>query len=297
MAFVVRVPLNTASLAVQNLQADGVLKRPDSLSLEEKEEDNAHDIESHALIASLQAVHGVLNDVLDFNRMDAGKLEIVDRPFAFHRSLKSMLGGLNVAAANKDIILEVELDPNIDIVAGAALLAAAGGDPQFPDLKARDSHFDPEATVMGDEMRLRQCVQNVCSNAVKFSLAGGKIRVATKLVWPPVSVQPAAIDEKADGIDDPRRTAELSTVNLQSCSPTDLTHVVVRVEVQDHGVGIAREDVKNARLFSPYVQTEIGRSQGGKGTGLGLALLRQIVKLNDGRLGVQSRKGWVHSSL
>jgi len=45
------------------------------------------------------------------------------------------------------------------------------------------------------------------------------------------------------------------------------------------------------RLFSPYVQTEIGRRQGGKGSGLGLALVRQIVKLSNGRLGVESEAG------
>jgi hypothetical protein len=45
------------------------------------------------------------------------------------------------------------------------------------------------------------------------------------------------------------------------------------------------------RLFSPYVQTEIGRRQGGKGSGLGLALVRQIVRLSNGRLGVDSEYG------
>jgi len=45
------------------------------------------------------------------------------------------------------------------------------------------------------------------------------------------------------------------------------------------------------RLFSPYVQTEIGRRQGGKGSGLGLALVRQIIKLSNGRLGVESEAG------
>jgi signal transduction histidine kinase len=45
------------------------------------------------------------------------------------------------------------------------------------------------------------------------------------------------------------------------------------------------------RLFSPYVQTEIGRRQGGKGSGLGLALCMQIIRLCGGRLGVDSQVG------
>lgn len=68
-----------------------------------------------------------------------------------------------------------------------------------------------------------------------------------------------------------------------------LDQIVVRIEVRDAGVGIKPQDARDARLFSPYVQTEIGRYQGGKGTGLGLALVRRIVKLSGGRLGVKSK--------
>jgi signal transduction histidine kinase len=67
--------------------------------------------------------------------------------------------------------------------------------------------------------------------------------------------------------------------------------VAIRVEVSDTGCGLRPADVENNRLFSPYVQTEIGRRQGGKGSGLGLALVYQIVQLSGGRLGVESTEG------
>lgn len=63
------------------------------------------------------------------------------------------------------------------------------------------------------------------------------------------------------------------------------------MEVEDTGVGIRRKDMVDNRLFSPYVQTDIGRFQGGKGTGLGLALSKHIVRLSGGRLGVKSKLG------
>lgn len=78
--------------------------------------------------------------------------------------------------------------------------------------------------------------------------------------------------------------------------------IVVRMEVHDTGPGLRLNDVAGGKLFSPYVQTTIGKLQGGKGTGrkqiihdticqdaeleptVGLALVRQIVQLSEGRL-------------
>lgn len=110
--------------------------------------------------------------------------------------------------------------------------------------------------------------------------------------------------------------------------PPPLEWIVVRIEVTDTGCGIRPKDMVQSKLFCEYLrlsifvvwlifwveaafnQTEQGRLQGlseprilnvilgyadlsagGKGTGLGLALVRQIVKLSGGRLGLQSKVG------
>ena len=82
---------------------------------------------------------------------------------------------------------------------------------------------------------------------------------------------------------------QLSLHDSKHRGPLDT--IIVRIEVEDTGVGIRRKDMVDNRLFSPYVQTDIGRSQGGKGTGLGLALSKNIVRLSGGRLGVKSKPG------
>jgi osomolarity two-component system sensor histidine kinase SLN1 len=53
----------------------------------------------------------VLNDVLDLNRMDAGKFEIIARPYLFHKVLDSLMVPLRMAAAAKHLQLIEDLDP------------------------------------------------------------------------------------------------------------------------------------------------------------------------------------------
>ncbi|KAK0239193.1 hypothetical protein EDD85DRAFT_1022584 [Armillaria nabsnona] len=294
----VRVPLNTAILAVQNMDASGTVPRGQLL-------------EFNALEGSLSQMSKVLNDVLDFNRMDSGKFEVLMRPYAFHQVLRSMFLTLELATNARELVFETDLDMKIDDFARRAEYKALGETDENIELLLRDnpSGESTMGLVAGDENRLRQIITNLASNACKFTPKGGKLKISTRLILPEPS---AGVDgEDATKASYSRSTSldkeHEKTEHTRSLSVKELEEhnkqfggaqccferekIVVRIEVTDTGIGIPSHDMTNTKLFSAFTQTEQGRLQGGKGTGLGLALVRRIVKLSGGRLGVHSKVG------
>ncbi|PCH36400.1 hybrid sensor histidine kinase [Wolfiporia cocos MD-104 SS10] len=303
----VRVPLNTALLAVQNMEAYGSVAK-------------AQEIEFKALEGSLSMMSKVLNDVLDFNRMDSGRFESVLKPYSFHQVMRSMFVPLQLATDARGLDFVTDLDKNIDDVARRALYEALGESKAVIDKHFKDLP-DEDGIVVGDETRLRQIITNLASNACKFTPTGGKLTITTRLVLPllpqrasngdsrdipsgadndttPRSSEsgPLKYPPESDGRDGlspplPHRLSatHLTQHNTIHSAPPPVEWIVVRIEVTDTGYGIRPKDMVQSKLFSAFNQTEQGRLQGGKGTGLGLALVRQIVKLSGGRLGVKSK--------
>lgn len=105
--------------------------------------------------------------------------------------------------------------------------------------------------IRSDDKKLRQVIVNLVGNAVKFTEAGG------------VTVRAAY-------------------------TPRNETAGVMRFEVEDTGVGIAKEEI--GKLFSAFEQTESG-VKSKQGTGLGLAISREFVKLMGGDIHVESEAG------
>jgi protein-histidine pros-kinase len=103
--------------------------------------------------------------------------------------------------------------------------------------------------VFLDQQKFKQILYNLISNAVKFTGQGGQVAIRAR--------------------------------------PRDSAHF--RLEVQDTGIGIRREDLP--RLFKEFEQLESGAGRRYEGTGLGLALTRRIVELQGGSIEVKSEAG------
>ncbi|KAJ3889943.1 hypothetical protein GG344DRAFT_50604 [Lentinula edodes] len=283
----VRVPLNSALLAAQSMEASGTISK-------------ALEVEFDALMGSLTMMSQVLNDVLDFNRLDSGQFELVSKPYAFHQTIRALFIPLQMATAQKGLTLHTELDPNIDKVVARRTTYRAMGEREDIIERHLNEHPDVDGVVIGDEARFRQIITNFASNACKFTPEGGSVTVKTKLLSP--SIDDTSGQPRTDAETHDKLSASRLAQHDYHHATDDNETIVVRVEVTDTGCGIEESELAGSKLFSAFNQTERGKQQGGKGTGLGLALVRNIVKLSGGRLGVksQSNKGstfWVELPL
>lgn len=113
--------------------------------------------------------------------------------------------------------------------------------------------------LMLDELRIRQVLINLLNNAVKFTPEGGKVTLKV--------------------------THERIITQTQATPLQD----VIRFAVIDTGIGIAAENIK--KLFQPFIQIDSALNRQYNGTGLGLALVKRIVEMHGGKVGVSSELG------
>lgn len=164
-----------------------------------------------------ESLLGLLNDILDISKVEAGKLNLENIPFS-SRSLIEECATLHAQQARRK---------HIDLVTNLA-----------PDL--------PE-TFLGDPTRVRQIVNNLVSNAIKFT--------------------------------------EQGTVSIEASH----NEGIFRLDVTDTGIGMSDEGMQ--RIFSPFSQADADTTRLYGGTGLGLALCRQLVERMHGQISVESHEG------
>jgi two-component system sensor histidine kinase/response regulator len=161
----------------------------------------------------------IINDILDVSKIEAGKLKLEDISFDI-RSTVEDIAILNAANA---------LDKNIEI---CTLL-----------------HSEVPQKVIGDPYRLKQVLNNLINNAVKFT-EKGEITVTVKVT-----------KEKEDKI-------------------------LLLFEVQDTGVGISKEHLN--KIFESFSQADSSITRQYGGTGLGLSICKKLVEMMNGDISVES---------
>jgi two-component system sensor histidine kinase/response regulator len=171
--------------------------------------------------SSADSLLTVLNDILDFSKIEAGKLELESIELDLRANVEDVGSAMAFQAATKGLELIVNVEPQIT------------------------------GRVLGDPQRLRQCLVNLVSNAIKFT-QDGEIVIEVR-------------DRTGGG--------------------QPLTYF----EVRDTGIGIAEKTLDT--LFQPFVQADSSTTRHFGGTGLGLSIVRRLVELMGGEIGVSSEVG------
>lgn len=205
----IRTPLNSVLGLIQLLQ---------ETPLETSQQTLLHQIGQ-----SGQMLSRTLNELLDHAKLEAGGVELEQKPLKLRELLGSTMVMFNHPAQKAGIGLMAEVAPDV------------------PD------HF------LGDGLRLQQVMNNLLSNAIKFTERGY------------VALNISLLQERQPG------------------------EMVLMIEVQDTGIGIKKID--QARLFTPFFQSDASITRRFGGTGLGLSICKRLVTLMGGEMGVDSTPG------
>jgi PAS domain S-box-containing protein len=172
--------------------------------------------------SSARALLSLLNQLLDLSKIESGRFELESAPFRLDEVLEEATSLHAIGARAKNVQFETRLD-------------------------AVRGHW-----VLGDALRLRQILNNLLGNAVKFT-DSGSVRLEAEVM------------------------------------PESGNRRRYRIGIIDTGVGF--DPAKNPRLFQAFIQANTSDARRHGGTGLGLAISRQLVELMGGKIDVDSKPG------
>ena len=187
-------------------------------------ESNEKGIRAYAadIMSAGRTLLSLINDILDLSKVEEGKMDIIPVQYDLSSLINDLVNVIRGRAEKKGLKFDVSVER------------------QIPHL------------LVGDEIRIRQCVMNLLTNAVKYTETG-EVDLAV------------------------------------SAKKTDDSHISLCFTVLDTGIGMKEEDMEN--LFSPYKRIEEKRNRAIEGTGLGMSITRQLLELMGSELEVKSEYG------
>ena len=187
-----------------------------------RETDN-EDIRNYANDVQLasNSLLSIINDILDISRIESGRMEIVDMQYNVGVMIDETCKLMMSRAKAKQLELSIICENTV---------------PKY---------------LIGDEVRIRQVLINLMTNAIKYTKQG---TVVLRIKWKE--------DDECDDM------------------------IKLLMSVEDTGIGIAKE--YHDLLFNSYERFDDEKNKGSEGTGLGLSITKQLVELMHGEIGVYS---------
>lgn len=190
----------------------------DEMILRENDLDNIRNYAQNIRTAG-KTLLAIINEILDFSKIESGKMELVNANFALDTSLFDLTNSIFLRAKEKNLTFETDLDPSTPKI------------------------------LYGDEIRVKQIVMNLLTNAVKYT--------------------------------------EKGTVHLtMSYNKIDDNKIILRFIVKDTGIGIKEEDM--SQLFASFKRLDDLKNRSIEGTGLGLNIVDSLLNLMGGTIQVES---------
>ena len=200
---------------------------------------------ANSIQSASNSLLGIVNDILDFSKINAGKMEIIPVEYELASVLNDLINMIQKRAEDKGLQIRVNVDPSI------------------PHL------------LYGDEIRLKQVIANILTNAVKYTEKGGIV----------LSIGYKYSNDDCSG--DYLSSFSLKNGKMIFCKANK--NLVLKVSVEDTGIGIKEEDM--GKLFNTFERVDERRNRTIEGTGLGMSITENLLQLMGSSLKVQSQYG------
>ncbi|MEI6828030.1 MAG: ATP-binding protein, partial [Desulfuromonadales bacterium] len=208
----------------------------------------------------------VINDVLDYSKIEAGKFELSSDTFSVSSMSRQLVRMFSTAAKQEGLELTLSLDDDL---------------PEY---------------IRCDQQRLRQIISNLLSNAIKFTRQGGVTLEISTLPHPPPNLPLerggtkglTSVFLEGEGIKDLNDSDFLPPFQGEGRGGDGVDYIL-RIIITDTGIGIPVD--KQDHIFDSFTQVEDFSIRNTSGTGLGLPICRRLLALMGGSISVSSVPG------